>query len=500
MMNFRRFILGAIAFIASGTLAFATITDANNNPINVTGAVATFTGLNVNGGSTTPSITLVSVPSSAAPSSTVPITFSFTTATPTGLTASWAPGAIVGTVTGFSSSGTATISTPSTANTYTLTITGTGPNTASSTALNTTIVSAPGSAFPGQPGNPVGYQAYGSGVLGTTPYPGGAFVNGTAGAHQVYANFVFTGGTNINCNFCDFIQDDFKPGTSTMSVSGSNIGIYGSRIQSNATGQAAPAIAVNVSGGNILFSYDSLVPMATFFASPPGSVWPSAGSGTNSSAFNSGVNSVPGAQAYHSGITMAAGISGPVTIDHLNAWGYGQDGVEWSGTSTQQVNVTNSWIHDAASPDAIGYHTDGIGYMNGGGGPSNILAQGNTIVSLGNSNAIAFQAATSGYANIQVIGNYVGGTGETIGMCSPGSTPCSGTSTFKDNVYGTDVKPVFQPIHGNNGAGWKCNTINFRPGTTWSAGITPTAANQGQYLLPNGTISPTDNGGNTTCP
>lgn len=478
----------------------ATMKDDVGNPTVIsplTNLVTTFAGLSVNTGTPTLAFTTLN---GGGLNTTTTGSGTYTGSAPSGLTNATYGGTCSGpsTVSGFSTQPTlltwsATFTTPPTACTGTLTVTGTGLNTQTRTSPSATFNSTT-TAFPGQPGNPVGYQAYGSGVLGTTPYPGGSFISGTSGSPHVYTGFVFTGGTNINCSFCNFVQCDFNAGTSTINVSGSNVSIYGSRFQSQVT--TLQTVAVNNSGSNNLFSYDTMSPPFSLVPSPPGSTWPSAGSGSNSSTFMSGVNATPGADTYQIGIVQTGGAT---TIDHLDGWGFGQDCVEFRST-TAQMNFTNSWCHDAASPDSQGYHTDATGYMNGGVGPSNVLVQGNTLVTLGNSNAIAFQAATGGYANIRVIGNYVGGTGETIAMCSPGSTPCSGTSTFQDNVYGTDVKPVFLPIHGNNGAAWKCNTINFRAGTTWSAGITPTAANQGQFLLPNGTISPTDNGGNTVCP
>ena len=91
----------------------------------------------------TPTISITSIPSTGIPSSTVTLHWIYTVAAPSNFTAVWNPGAISATVTGFNSTtGVATVSTPSAPGTYILSVTGTGANTASATAPNGTVVSS----------------------------------------------------------------------------------------------------------------------------------------------------------------------------------------------------------------------------------------------------------------------------------------------------------------------------------------------------------------------
>jgi len=232
-----------------------------------------------------------------------------------------------------------------------------------------------------------------------------------------------------------------------------------------------------------------------------------------------GTNALDGNNGYQYGLVINSNSAGPVSIDHLDAWGGGQDGVEFRAASTAQISLTNSWIHDLENSAPNGFHSDGVGFMQGTAGPSNILIQGNTIASLGNSDGVAFQAATSGYSNLQIIGNYLSGYGYTADLCSPGSVPCT-NSSFKSNVFGTDIEPVFGPNYGAWTQAtnvWKCNTISVRSGTTWnpsnnvstwglaSNGISwaPSAGQDNCYWLPTTGADPsssTDYLGNATCP
>jgi hypothetical protein len=362
------------------------------------------------------------------------------------------------------------------------------------------FVSAPAFAatttpWPGQAGNPVGYAAHGP--LGTTPWPGGNFQSGTAASPTVYTGYVFTGPQTISGSYIQFVSCDFNSGTGGVLVSGSNITFTGSRFQSNSTGN----YNVQTTGSNITFSYSSFTPLASFYTSPPGSVWPSAGAGKNTTTQTTDVNAINGNDGYEYGINITSG--GPVTVDHSDFWGFGNAVVFYA--TTQQINITNNWIHDAVNASPQGYHTDGAGYINGGAGPSNLLIQGNTIASLGNTQGLAFQGASSGYNNIQIIGNYFSGFGYTA-AAAPGGVALT-NSSITSNVFGTDIEPVWNPLYGAswNGASsstWACNKIAFAAGTSWTDGDgwTPSSSLNGQYWVPSSAItSSTDWNGNTTC-
>jgi Abnormal spindle-like microcephaly-assoc'd, ASPM-SPD-2-Hydin len=353
--------------------------------------------------------------------------------------------------------------------------------------------------WPGQSGNPVGYASYGP--LGTTQWPGGSFQSGTATNPTIYSGYVFTGQQSISGSYIEFIGCDFNSGTGGVVVSGSNITFVGDRFQSNDTQN----YNVQTTGSNITFFYSSFTPLASFYTSPPGSAWPSAGAGQNTTTQTTNTNAINGNDGYQYGVNISSG--GPVTIDHSDFWGFGNAIVFYS--TTAQMNITNNWIHDAANASSQGYHTDGPGYLNGGAGPSNVTVLGNTIASLGNTNGIAFQAATSGYNNMHIDSNYLSGFGYTTDPGAPGTTHFS-NSTVMGNTFGTDVEPVWGPLYANafsagSNALWACNKLAFRSGTTWTDGDgwTPTSSIDGKYWIPtspSGVASSTDYNGNTVCP
>lgn len=381
-----------------------------------------------------------------------------------------------------------------------VTITGTVNDAAGASApYSVTVTQTPALGgtyvWPGQPGNPVGYAAFGA--LGTIPWTG-TLQSGTPQNPRIYERYVFNG-VNINISDAKFISCDFNGGTNPISISGSNLTFTGSRFQSNSADYTN--VLLSGSSSNVTFSYDSFTPLASYYTSPPGLVWPSAGTGKNTLSQVDDVNAVHGNKGYQGGLSISNN-AGPVTVDHSDFWGFGNAII--LNTSTAQMTFTSNWIHDAANASPHGYHTDGIGYLNGSAAPSNVKMEGNVIASLGNTNGSAFQQATSGYNNMQIVHNYFSGFGYTNALGAPGNWHFS-NSSFVNNVFSTDVQPYFGPLYGNSFLGtnnvWKCNIIYFNPATTWSTeGWKPTAAMNGQYWIPTTTInSPTDWMGNTTC-
>lgn len=364
--------------------------------------------------------------------------------------------------------------------------------------------------WPGQSGNPVGYAAAPGwpGSFTGTACPSSPGSGSSWATAVVISNCTYSGTKNVTCNFCIFEYVDFAGGTGTgnWNLNGNNELYLGDRFQSNETG----ATNISPGGANVYLFYISGTPLASLTVSPPGSLWPSAGAGTNSVVMTSGVNSTPAANAYQFGITPQNG-SGPLFVDHADIWGFG-NGIDFADT-TAQTTITNSWVHDARYFGTFSDHTDGVGWLNGVStpAPSNILFQGNTVSTLGTTQDLALQQASSGYVGIFISENYFSGDGTTIAFCQPGSVPCT-NSKFYGNVYGTDVapgtgttigNPIYSPGGGvGSGSVWGCNSINVRSGTTWTSttGWTPTSGMTGQFFLnadpPNST---TDQGGNTAC-
>jgi hypothetical protein len=351
--------------------------------------------------------------------------------------------------------------------------------------------------WPGQSGNAVGYAAYGS-LNGTAC---GAFSSGSSwAARTTISNCTYSSYQTINCNYCEFDSVDFY-GTGTTSgtlVTGSNVLFKGCRFQSNALAN----YNVQITGANVYLVYPSIVPLASFATSPPGAAWPSAGAGQNTTTQVSGTNAIIGSSGYQYGINIPSG--GPVYITGMDMWGFANAITFYSSNSQ---TVVNSWMHDSRYFATFGDHTDGPGYLNGTAAPSNVTLQGNTNCSIGNTQGIAYQGSTSGYASMQTNFNYLCGYGYTAAFF-PGASPAPTNSYIAHDVLGTDLAEVFGPLYNNaatlgSGSAWGCNTISFLAGTTWTAAPiswTPTSGMNGQYWIQSTTPnSATDQGSNTHC-
>jgi hypothetical protein len=292
----------------------------------------------------------------------------------------------------------------------------------------------PPGTFPGQAGNPVGYQAAPGCSGGLKVFAGGSEISagGTASSPKVYSCL------------------DFVAGTGGTLISGSHLKFVGCRFQSN----DLENYNVQVTGSDVSFEYSSVTPLVSLASAPPHPAWPSGGAGKQLVGNGTGYQ-IGGDSGYEYGFNLISG--GPVTIDHCDIWGFGNAVVFMSTTTA--MTVQNTWIHDAADAAAQGYHTDGPGYLNGGGAPQNVSILNNTIASIGNTNAIALQAVSSPYMNITMTGNYLSGFGYTadVGHEASGSTHM----TFTDNTFGTDLPWVYGPVYGDE------TTLYGQPTNTW---------------------------------
>ncbi len=354
--------------------------------------------------------------------------------------------------------------------------------------------------WPGQSGNAVGYAAYAP--IGTIPCSSGLIVSGSAGNPTILKNCVFTSVGTITANYFWCFSCDFQNGTGSLILQGDHEAFIGCRSQSN----ARQSFNVYVNGAtNWAILYSSMTPLASLYTSPPGGIWPSASSGLNTATQTDNVNSVAVNQGYEYGIKHNSG--GPGIADRNDIWGFGA-GIILDAT-TGEVVFSSNWIHDAAQATGVAggdYHTDGLGYTDGGTGVSNVLAIGNVMASLGNTGMLTYQAATSGYSGINDVENYFSGTGYTAAFCAPGSVACTNSYQL-GNVWGTDVEPLFDPLYPftlGTGSTWACNTLSFRSGTAWTDGngFTPTSGMNGQFWLISGShaFGTTDYNSNTVCP
>jgi hypothetical protein len=206
-------------------------------------------------------------------------------------------------------------------------------------------------------------------------------------------------------------------------------------------------------GNNITFSYDTFQPD---LSAPPA---------TSTANYEYGLEADG---AYYTHV-------GQLEVDHSNLWGFGNAiDVTGSTQSAPQVYADN-YIHDADTLSAQGYHVDGIGDLNSGDTDSYVTITGNTIVSAGNTNGIAYQYGP--YDHFTITDNYFSGFGYMIHIGPSGPTD----SVFENNVWGTDVEPDWGPMYGwdNSTNTWSGNKIDVVPGTTWMA-----SANNGLYWWP----------------
>lgn len=309
-----------------------------------------------------------------------------------------------------------------------------------------------------------------------------------------YPGSLSPGGTISSGNTYNFL--DFPSGIALTNIS--SVTFNGCRFQSNSV-TFANIVLVNCT--NITFNYCSVVPLVALHPAPthPG-VWPSAGAGLPVAGLTEaefGPYMINGNNGYQYGIRIGGGTGTAGTvIDHCDIWGFGNS-IDFVGALDGIVRET--WIHDAANPVPQDYHTDGPGYLDGGGGRSNILIEHCTIATLGNTNAIAFQNAGSPYSNVIVKNCFLSGFGYCVDMCH--NVAGNNNLKFIYNVLATDIRWGFGPIYADFTAqfaqasnAWYGNKLQVLPGTSPAAGSLPqwTVADNGKFVWPNGSLQVVD--------
>ena len=357
--------------------------------------------------------------------------------------------------------------------------------------------------YPGQSGNPVGYAAtpaaYPS-ASGTSQFPnllpaGVSWPGAYPGSLTSHGTTGWTSGTSGAPTVYSFLDIDAGSGGVTFTSANNWIVFIGCRFQSNSSANAN----VQINGAtNIFFFYCSFTPRTALYTAPPGAAWPSANVGVNNTTQTTNTNCIDGNSGYQYGLNVGSG--GPCTAQYCDFWGFGNGGPLYYSTTATMV-ADNCWVHDAANPSPQSYHTDATGYLNGATPPNNVTVNHCTLTSLGNTNALAFQAATSAYNNITLTNNYVSGFGYAGCFFQPGSGGAT-NCTITDNVFASDIAWVYGPIYGDptslmsvgtyNNL-WRRNTFKFYPGTAPVSGstFTYTSADNGKYLYPNSTMNAT---------
>jgi hypothetical protein len=364
-------------------------------------------------------------------------------------------------------------------------------------------------AFPGQPGNPVGFAAapgwtgsFATGPITFAAYaalqPGGVISSGSAGSPHVISFVDFDAG---NTTTTSNITTTGGAGAGQLSY----VKFVGCRFQSNADASTNWNVNLQASplaSDHITFSYCSFTPRTAIAPSIPNPAWPSASAGTGINYASAGRTSymIPQSNGYPFGVDNFWNIA--FLMDHCDMWGWGNATNITPGNGANVV-FSSCWIHDAREPGSggSGDHTDGIGYLGVGAAPSNVTVTGCTIASIGNTNGIALQTSASGSANnITVTGNYLSGFGVLIRMFNP---PVSANTnmTFTDNVIATDLYSPLglvydEPSGGSNKTQftstsnlWRRNKLRVYPGDTWSGF---SSGQNGQYVWPDASINASD--------
>lgn len=156
------------------------------------------------------------------------------------------------------------------------------------------------------------------------------------------------------------------------------------------------------------------------------------------------------AQSYQQAIKMFDGAAG-LRVSRCEFWGFG-NAIEFGpGNSTEAhpLIVEDSYFHDAADQAGSTYHHDGVLSSN----PSEFVTlHHNTIVSGGNTNAIAFQSVAGDpqWDHLIITNNLLGGFGYTVNL---GDDIGAANVTFTGNVLTTLIEPIFGPFK-NDWAGF----------------------------------------------
>ena len=183
-------------------------------------------------------------------------------------------------------------------------------------------------------------------------------------------------------------------------------------------------------------------------------------------------------------------VVGMLTMTWCDVWGYG-NGLQLDGSShAAPHSIINCWFHHAADTDAARggstgtYHVDAILCTVGGANETYLLIRGNSLASLGNTNAIALQRDGRSYYNhVTVTNNYLAGFGHTVQIGGDGN----GNShiTFTGNTWSTEIGATFGPLYGWGGTDntWRENRWQVFSGDPANPVKLTTAAN-GQYWWP----------------
>lgn len=177
---------------------------------------------------------------------------------------------------------------------------------------------------------------------------------------------------------------------------------------------------------------------------------------------------------------------------YCDFWGHGEAFQIATSFQAHPVVIEFCYMHHCADPvwNSL-YHHDGILSNNGGSNIQYMTINGNRIVSVGNTQAIALQidgGSPAYYSNITVTNNLCSGYAYTYNLGGDGSG--NQNFVFTDNIYSTELQPDYGPLYGwsdGNGNLWRRNTWLVPAGAAYGD-----PADSGKFWHPNGTLSTTD--------
>jgi hypothetical protein len=185
--------------------------------------------------------------------------------------------------------------------------------------------------------------------------------------------------------------------------------------------------------------------------------------------------------------------AGQLTMDWCDVWGFG-NGLQLNGSTRQAPHsITNCWFHHGADTDAAPggstglYHVDAILCTVGGARETYLAISGNSLASLGSTNAIALQRDSGDYYHyITITNNYLSGFGYTVQIGGDGR----GNShiTFTDNIWSTGIEAKFGPLYSWGGSSnvWRHNRWQVFSGDPANP-VKLTADATGKYWWPTDT-------------
>jgi hypothetical protein len=290
----------------------------------------------------------------------------------------------------------------------------------------------PPGAFPGQAGNPVGYEAAPGYPGSLTPWTGGSTIatSGTMATPKVYS------------------FQDFSAGTGGTLITGSHLKFVGCRFQSN----DLENYNVQVTGSDITFEYCSVTPLVSLASAPPHPAWPSGGAGMQLIGNGTGYQ-IGGDDGYEYGLNDAA-----AQMYHTDGPGYLN-----GGTPPQNVSILNNTIASIGNTNGIALQAATSPYVN-------ITMSGNYLSGFGYTADVGHE--TTGSTQMTVTNN-------TFGTDLPW-------------VYGpiyADATELYSQATNT----WSGNRLKVLAATSPISGSWPwTAADDGQFLWPNTTTHTAD--------